>query len=74
MEWIAGRRNEIEMLVEIFGLVIFGMDHDSSDSCNISRLKSPQHRIFQQPSTNLLFLPVTVYRKPSKQHDRNGMF
>ncbi len=38
MQWITGRREEIETLVELFRFLIFGMDHQGTNSGDICGL------------------------------------
>ncbi|CAI4032295.1 hypothetical protein DNFV4_02724 [Nitrospira tepida] len=60
MQGISWRRKEIEAPVKFSGRLIFGMDHQGTNSCNVGSLESPEHRVLQQSSTDPLFLPAEI--------------
>ncbi|GIW54456.1 MAG: hypothetical protein KatS3mg082_0860 [Nitrospiraceae bacterium] len=47
MQVISRRREEIEAFVKCSGRLIFGMDHQGTNSCNVGSLKSPEHGVLQ---------------------------
>lgn len=45
MQRVAWRRKEIQMRVKASRRLVFGMDHESTNSCNIRRLERSKHRV-----------------------------
>ena len=59
------------MLVESFGYIIFRVDHEGANSCNVGGVKCPEHGIFQQRSTDPFALPMRIYGESCEQHNGN---
>lgn len=47
MQGVGWRREEIETLVKLSGCIVFGMDCQSANSCNIGSLQSPKNSVLQ---------------------------
>ena len=64
---------EIESFVEYPSVVVFGMDKDRANSCDLRCLDGSTHGVFQQARSNTTTLPVLACSKSREQHDRNGV-
>lgn len=73
MQQVTWRRQEIIMCVKVSCRLVFGMDHEGTNSCNICRLERSQHRVLHQRSAYSLILPISIDRQPCQQHDGNRM-
>lgn len=47
MQRISRRRKEIEAPVKLSGRLIFGMNHQGTNPCNVGGLESPKHGVLQ---------------------------
>ena len=73
MQWICGRSYEVKLFVVTTRSVVFGMDGQRANSCEIGCLQGAQDRILHQRTADSSLLPFAVNRQPGKQHDRNRM-
>jgi len=47
MQGISRRREEIEAFVKFSDRLIFGMDYQGANSCNVGSLECPEHGVLQ---------------------------
>ncbi len=47
MQRISWRREEIEAFVKLSGSIIFCVDYQGANSCNVGSLESPEHGVLQ---------------------------
>ena len=70
---IAWRGHKIEPLIEGLRFIILRVDGERPDTCDIGRLRGPQHRVVQKAGAEAFSLPFYGYRKAREQHGRDRM-
>jgi hypothetical protein len=74
VEGVGGRGDEIEMLVEASGVVVFGVNREGADAGDVGGLQGALHGIAQERFANALALPAAIDGQAREQHDGHGMF
>ena len=64
---------EVEMFIETFGRIIFGVDEERTDTRNTCRIECPQHRILEKGGAQPFTLFSRIHGEPGKDHERHGM-
>lgn len=73
MKRVCGTRFEIELLIPPSRLFVLRVHNERTDSCNISRLHSPQQSIFKKGSSDSGTLLGAIHCQSGEYHYRDWM-
>src|SRR5580704_9479308 len=73
MHRISGGGDELEFLIEAFGLIILSMNGEGADASNVRRLNGALHGVAQESLSDALALRAIINRQARKQHNRHRM-
>jgi len=73
MQRIGRRGSKIELFIIPSRHLIFRVNGECPNACDLGRLRGSQYGVSQECSPNAFLLPVAMNGQASQQHDRHRM-